>query len=91
MEEKDLIAYCGVDCSVCPDYLSGKCPSCRKTEWAEGDECMPVRCCREKKIDLCAKCDEFPCSDMKDFYDETESHWEAFMRMEEMRRRQNGQ
>ena len=22
-----MIAYCGVDCSACPDYESGKCPS----------------------------------------------------------------
>lgn len=88
--EKDLIAYCGVDCSVCQDYLDGKCPSCRETEWTKDDMCMPVKCCRAKDIDFCAGCGEFPCTDMKDFYDETERHWEAFLRMEDMRRRQSG-
>ena len=31
------IAYCGVDCTVCPEYLSGKCPDCRQSQWPDGD------------------------------------------------------
>ena len=49
MENKALdieyVAYCGVDCSACADLASGKCPGCRQTEWAAGDECAPVACC----------------------------------------------
>lgn len=77
----ELIAYCGVDCEVCPDYKSGACPSCRKTVWAEGDECMPAACCRERGICFCGECTPFPCSDMKEFYGESESHKKAFERM----------
>ena len=36
-----MIAYCGVDCSACTDLLSGKCPSCRLSEWKDDDICMP--------------------------------------------------
>ena len=75
------IAFCGVDCSVCPDYISKKCPSCRLTRWKDGDICMPVMCCREKGIDFCAFCGEFPCGDMADFYGESDSHKAAYRRM----------
>ena len=84
MERKtmnDNIAYCGVDCSVCPDYLDKSCPSCRLTEWTEEDLCMPVKCCREKGIEACAFCDSFPCKDMAEFYEESDSHREAYEKM----------
>ena len=76
-----LTAYCGVDCSACEDYISGKCPSCRETAWTEDDICMPVRCCREKGIDCCGQCGGFPCADMEEFYRESPSHEEAYARM----------
>ena len=88
METNDLIAYCGVDCSACADYKNKKCPSCRLTEWKEGDECMPVRCCAGKGIGYCAFCDVFPCGDMADFYGESESHGEAFKRMTALREKE---
>ena len=77
----ELIAYCGVDCSACPDYQNGVCPSCRRTEWTADDICMPVKCCREKSIRFCGNCTDFPCGDMKEFYRESESHAEAYRRM----------
>ena len=79
------IAYCGVDCSVCPDYAEGKCPGCRLTEWKEDDICLPVRCCREKEITFCGECGFFPCSTMSDFYKESESHEKAFELMMKIR------
>ena len=77
----DNIAYCGVDCSACPDYLNKSCPSCRLTEWTEEDICMPVRCCREKGIEFCGACDSFPCKEMAEFYEESDSHRKALERM----------
>ena len=77
----ELIAYCGVSCESCPDYMNGVCPSCRKTLWEEGDECMPIACCREKGISFCGECAVFPCPDMKEFYRESESHELAYERM----------
>lgn len=75
-----LIAYCGVNCAPCPDYTLGKCPGCRQTD-RDDDPCMPVRCCREKGIDVCGQCDAFPCEDMAAFYKESEGHKEAYRRM----------
>ena len=74
----ELIAFCGVDCSACSDLTSGKCPGCRKTEWPEGDACMPVECCGKRGISCCGECAGFPCPDMAEFYKESESHERAF-------------
>lgn len=79
--EKILTGYCGVDCSVCPDYVDEKCSGCRQTEWIEGDTCLPVECCRKQEIFICGECTSFPCSDMMDFYEESKSHREAYERM----------
>ena len=81
MRTDKMIAYCGVDCSECDDYKNNKCPSCRLSEWTDDDICRPVKCCIEKGIEFCSECDVFPCKDMKDFYEESESHREAFTRL----------
>ena len=77
---EQTIAYCGVDCAACADYKTGVCPSCRQTDWGD-DPCMPVACCRKKGIDCCALCSGFPCADMAEFYEESDSHREAYRRM----------
>ncbi|MBQ3848816.1 MAG: GNAT family N-acetyltransferase [Clostridia bacterium] len=79
--KNDLIAYCGVDCSSCPDLETNKCPGCRQTEWTESDTCMPVECCRKRNISCCGECDVFPCPDMREFYRESEGHKRAYMLM----------
>ena len=80
------VAYCGVDCTLCPDYLSGKCPDCRHSQWPEGDPCMPIACCRSRGIDCCGRCDIFPCPDMTAFYAESEGHRAAYGRMAALQR-----
>ena len=82
------IAPCGVDCSVCADNITNKCPSCRLTEWTDDDICPPVKCCAEKDIDFCGFCDTFPCGIMAEFYEESDSHKEAYIRMCEVKNRE---
>ena len=79
--DKTMIAYCGVDCSVCPDLTGNKCPGCRQTEWTAGDICFPAECCRKKGIAACGECASFPCGEMAGFYHESASHAEAYLRM----------
>ena len=81
MTDISLIGYCGVDCAACPDYTGKKCPGCRRSEWPDGDPCPPVACCREKGAPYCGKCPDFPCDMMKEFYEESEGHRQAFRRM----------
>lgn len=80
-----MIAYCGVDCAVCTDYKTNKCPGCRKSVWPDGNPCMPVACCERRGISLCGQCAEFPCAEMKAFYEESESHKKAYRLMCEIR------
>ena len=76
------IGYCGVDCAACPDFLSGQCPDCRQSEWPDGDPCMPITCCQQKGMESCGRCDVFPCRDMAGFYEESESHRAAYVRIQ---------
>lgn len=80
------IGFCGVDCAACPDYLNEICPGCRESVWPEGDACPPIACCGEKKISCCGLCPDFPCTMMREFYGESESHEEAFRRMRFLRK-----
>ncbi len=72
--------FCGVDCSVCPDLISKKCPGCRETAWGT-DPCMPVACCKKKGVSCCGECEDFPCAEMKEFYEETDGHRQAYSLM----------
>ena len=83
--ETERTAYCGVDCSACVDLKSGTCPGCRQTVWEGADICLPVACCRKKRIEFCGQCGSFPCEDMKAFYQESESHECAYRRMLSLR------
>jgi hypothetical protein len=83
--ELNQIGFCGVDCSACPDLQNGICPGCRESVWPEGDACPPVVCCGERRIPCCGLCQEFPCSMMKEFYGESESHEQAYRRMRSLR------
>ena len=78
----DHIAYCGVDCAVCPDFTEGKCPNCRRTDWSSCGACAPVACCRGRGFTSCGQCPDFPCPEMAGFYEESEGHRAAFARMQ---------
>lgn len=77
----DLIGFCGVDCSACPDYLNFKCPGCRASIGMSEEECMAAQCCMDKNILVCSQCREYPCDNMKDFFMESESHKAAEKRL----------
>ena len=79
--ELQRIAYCGVDCYECGSYKRGACTGCRAAEWEEDDICKPVACCRAKGISFCRECGEFPCEEMRAFYEESENHRRAYRRM----------
>ena len=78
------LGFCGVDCGACPDFSSGKCPGCRKSQWPPEDPCPPVGCCREKNISCCGDCRDFPCRMMAEFYAESDSHRAALARMKDL-------
>ena len=81
MLDLDLVGFCGVDCSSCPDYLNFKCPGCRASAGMSDEDCMVAQCCMDRNILVCSQCSDFPCDDMKDFFEESESHRQAEKRL----------
>ena len=68
----ELIAPCGLDCSLCYRYQRKKdpCPGCR------GDDAQKLKSCvncrikncdviKSGKVRFCADCDQFPCTYVK--------------------------
>ena len=60
------LGCCGLDCGLCPRYYtvgSSRCPGCCGSDFFDKHpSCGYITCCvREKKLEVCAQCDEFPC------------------------------
>jgi hypothetical protein len=61
------IGCCGIDCGLCPRYHTtggSKCPGCAGPGFFEKHpSCGLITCCvKNKKLEVCSQCDEFPCS-----------------------------
>jgi len=61
------IGCCGIDCGLCPRYYtagSSRCPGCAGPDFFEKHpSCGFITCCvKQRKLEVCAECDEFPCS-----------------------------
>jgi hypothetical protein len=70
--------YCGLYCGACPDFLDTqagmvrKCCGCKSNinnpEWCS--ICNIKSCARERKIDFCYQCGEYPCIKLKSFIED---------------------
>lgn len=54
------IAYCGLACCVCSENES--CVGCRNDGCKGKEWCKNYKCCREKDLNGCWECFDFPCS-----------------------------
>jgi len=61
--EKGL-AYCGLACCVCGENET--CAGCRNAGCKNKEWCKHFNCCKEKGLNGCWECDEFPCGGMHD-------------------------
>lgn len=59
MDRKKGMAYCGLACSLCNDHKD--CPGCKEGGCSAKDWCKIYNCCKNKNIDGCYECDNFPC------------------------------
>lgn len=57
--EKEL-ALCGLACVLCS---SEDCPGCKARGCKEGSNCSVYQCAKEKELDGCYQCEEFPCDE----------------------------
>ena len=72
MSDKPVKTYptlgcCGLDCGLCPRHYSAgpsRCPGCCGPSFFNvSPGCGTITCCVKKKgLEVCAQCDEFPCS-----------------------------
>lgn len=53
------IAYCGLACCVCSENDS--CAGCRNDGCKDKEWCKSFLCCKEKGLDGCWECSDFPC------------------------------
>jgi len=61
------IGCCGLDCGLCSRYFTvgnSKCPGCCGPNFFnKHPSCSYITCCvKKKKLEVCAQCNEFPCS-----------------------------
>jgi hypothetical protein len=72
--------YCGLYCGSCPSYLATKagkatelgldeCQGCKSGVVAKSwcAACTLKACAREKGVEFCYECVDFPCQDLEDF------------------------
>jgi NADPH:quinone reductase-like Zn-dependent oxidoreductase len=63
------IAYCGNDCTQCPQYKRDCVEGCLGTACANYCNCCIVRLCNlERKSVNCAQCSEYPCQKLENQY-----------------------
>lgn len=73
LQNKDLIAPCGLYCGECSAFQDGSCGGCisRKGLCLKYTKiCKIYSCCVDKKgLRVCSECKEFPCGKFTAFFD----------------------
>jgi hypothetical protein len=59
MEMEITIARCGLACEVCK-HFNRECLGCEKENRLKS-RCLIFNCAKEKRIQYCIQCQEFPC------------------------------
>jgi hypothetical protein len=76
----NLASPCGSYCGECNSYKKN-CSGCGyvkgKPFWGE---CRFYSCVREKKVEHCGLCRDFPCDYFLSTYDPSEGKWRVFYR-----------
>jgi len=64
MNREKGLAYCGLACCACGENET--CVGCRNAGCKNKEWCKHFNCCKEKGLNGCWECDEFPCGGMHD-------------------------
>lgn len=71
VNDKNLIAACGLYCGACGAYIKGKCPGCAQNVKAE-KWCKVKLCCKSNSYKSCADCkthkDPDKCKDFNNIF-----------------------
>jgi hypothetical protein len=74
MREYETLAYCGLFCGGCRNYKeNANCAGCRYEEKLV-DDCPTRACAMKKDLLYCGDCADFPCPNLKAFYEDGVRH-----------------
>ncbi len=65
-KKNNTIGCCGIDCGLCPRYISkskSACPGCGAADFfSKHPSCGFLTCCAKNHgLEVCSECDDFPC------------------------------
>ena len=68
MDKYETFSYCGYDCAKCKNFKQNmNCAGCRNENDLISD-CPTRICAAERGFLHCGECGEFPCEELKNFY-----------------------
>jgi len=74
MNKYAKLSYCGIYCGGCRNYKENmNCQGCR-AELEMLSDCPTKACAEAKGLLYCGECPDFPCNDLKDFYNDGAKH-----------------
>jgi hypothetical protein len=79
VKKHPTIACCGLDCGMCTRYYTdgrSRCPGCAGEGFYDVmPGCGYITCCvKNKGLEVCGECDEFPCKRFDKWLDKCEEH-----------------
>ncbi len=74
MKQNETLAFCGIYCAGCKNYLKNmNCMGCRYEENLV-DDCPTRSCAINKGLLYCGECSDYPCIVLKEFYEDGVCH-----------------
>lgn len=65
-------SYCGIYCGACPQ---SECLGCKVDHPDHhSPDCTFMACAREKGVEFCSECEEYPCTALREFNDDKWAH-----------------
>lgn len=93
LKKCNTIGCCGIDCGLCPRFISqsdSACPGCGATDFYEKHpSCGFLTCCAKNHgSEICAECTDYPCKRFdseKEGYDSFVTHKQVFINQEKIK------
>ncbi len=92
MKQYNTIGCCGIDCGLCPRFVSqsdSACPGCGAPNFYDKHpSCGFLTCCvKNHRLEVCGDCDEYPCKRFdseREGYDSFVTHKRVFFNQEQI-------
>jgi len=93
IKKHNTIGCCGIDCGLCPRFISkseSACPGCGAVDFYEKHpSCGFLTCCAKNHgLEVCSECEDYPCKRFdseKEGYDSFVTHRKVFDNQEQIR------